>query len=98
VTVDALKDKIEEVISRKIRPVLRADNGDIALLEIASDGIAKVRLSGACATCPGAEQTLSELISSELMEACPEIKGVVQVNQVSGELINQALNILRKKK
>ena len=39
-TVDALKDKIEEVISRKIRPVLRADNGDIALLDIASDGLA----------------------------------------------------------
>jgi Fe-S cluster biogenesis protein NfuA len=96
--VDALKDKIEEVISRKIRPALQADHGDIALLEITSDAIVKVKLSGACATCPAAGQTLSELVSTELMEACPEVKGVIQVNQVSDELINQALNILRKKK
>ena len=96
--MDVLKDKIEEIISRKIRPVLRADNGDIALLEITSDAIVKVRLSGACATCPSAGRTLSELVSSELMEACPEIKGVIQVNQVSDELINQALSILRKNK
>lgn len=96
--MDALKDKIEEIISRKIRPVLRADNGDITLLEITSDATVKVKLSGACATCPGAEHTLSELVSSELMEACPEIKRVIQVNQVSDELISQALNILRKNK
>ena len=96
--MDFLRDKVEEIISRKIRPVLRADHGDIELLEITSDAVVRVKLSGACATCPGAEHTLSELVSSEVMEACPEVKGVVQVNHVSDELISQALNILRKKK
>ncbi|MEI7613642.1 MAG: NifU family protein [Betaproteobacteria bacterium] len=96
--MEVLKNKIEEIISSKIRPVLRADNGDIALVEITPDAMVKIRLSGACATCPGAELTLSELVSSELMGACPEVKGVIRVNQVSDDLINQALSILRKKK
>ena len=96
--MDVLRNKVEEIISSKIRPVLRADQGDIELLEITSGAVVKVRLCGACATCPGAEHTLSELVSSELMEACPEVKGVMQVNRVSDELITQALKILRKKK
>jgi Fe-S cluster biogenesis protein NfuA len=97
-TADALKDKVEEVISQKIRPILRADQGDVALLEITFDGFVKVKLTGACATCPGAEQTVSDVISAELMGACPEVKGVILVQQVSDDLINQALKILRKNK
>lgn len=97
-TTEALKNRIEEVIACKIRPVLQADHGDITLLEITSDGLVKVKLTGACATCPGAENTLSDLISTELMSACPEVRDVVQVHQVSDDLIDQALKILRKQR
>ena len=89
-------EEISQIINSKIRPLLHSHNGDIELLEITADGYVKVKLSGACATCPGAQQTLSEIVESALKEVCPEIKGVVPVHQVSDHLINEALTILRK--
>lgn len=91
-------EKIQEIIEQKVRPALNAHNGDIELIEITSDGFVKVKLTGACATCPGAQQTMSELVAESIKEACPEIKGVIPVHQVSDELIGEALKILRKGK
>ena len=89
-------EEISQIINTKIRSQLNAHNGDIELLEITADGYVKVKLSGACATCPGAQQTLSDVVESALKEVCPDIKAVVPVYQVSDDLINQALTILRK--
>ncbi|MDR3564921.1 MAG: NifU family protein [Negativicutes bacterium] len=90
-------EKLNEVIEQKVRPVLNAHSGDIELLEVV-DGYVKVKLTGACASCPGAQQTLSDVVETAFKEACPEIKGVIPVFQVSDELINMALGILRKDK
>ena len=90
-------DKIEQVIAEKIRPILKAHQGDIEVVEITTDGIVKVRMTGACASCPCAQQTLSDTVEEELREACPEVKGVEAVYQVSDDLIQQALKILQKK-
>ena len=84
------------IIEEKIRPVLNAHNGDLELLEVTADGYVKVRLTGACAACPGAQQTLSEVVEARLKEACPDIRGVIPVHQVSDDLISQALAILRR--
>lgn len=89
-------ENIREVIEKKVRPVLNAHNGDIELIEVTADGFVKVRLTGACATCHGAQQTMAEVVESALTEACPQIKGVIPIQQVSDDLINQALKILRK--
>ena len=89
-------EELQKVIEAKIRPVLQAHNGDIELLEVTADGFVKVRLTGACAACPGAQQTLSEVVETVLREACPEIKGVIPVTQVNQELIDIALKILRR--
>lgn len=89
-------ETIREIIDKKVRPVLQSHCGDIKLIEVTTDGFVKVKLTGACATCPGAQQTMSEFIESTLREVCPEIKGVIPVHQVSDDLINQALKILRK--
>jgi len=91
-------EKISEIIERKIRPALNAHNGDIELIEVTEDGFVKVRLMGACATCQGAQQTMNEVVETALREVYPEIKGVIAVHQVSDDLINQALKILRKDK
>ncbi|MDF2633801.1 MAG: nfuA [Pelosinus sp.] len=91
-------EKIREIIAQKIRPMLNAHNGDIELVEITADGFVKVRLTGACATCHGARQTMTEVVEVALKEVCPQIKGVIPVQQVSDDLINQALKILRKEK
>ncbi|MBP2652737.1 MAG: nfuA [Firmicutes bacterium] len=88
--------RLEEIIKQKVRPKLNEHNGDIKLLEVTADGIVKVKLTGACSTCPGAHLTLSEIVEASLKEVCPEIKGVVPVHQVSDELIDSALAILRR--
>jgi len=89
-------ERIREVIAQKVRPVLNAHNGDIELVEVTADGFVKVKLTGACATCHGAERTMTEVVEATLREVYPEIKGVILVHQVSDDLINQALKILRR--
>ena len=89
-------EKLQQVIEERVRPLLQRHGGDLELLEVTADGLVKVRLVGACATCPGAQQTLSELVEAELKEACPEVKGVVALAQVNQGLIDEALAILRK--
>lgn len=91
-------ETIAQIIEQKIRPFLNAHQGDIELVEITADGFVKVRLSGACATCPGAQQTLSEVVEAQIKEIYPQIKGVIPVHQVSEDLIQQALKLLRKDK
>lgn len=89
-------EKMQKVIEEKIRPVLNAHNGDIEVIEVTSDGFVKVRLTGTCATCPSAQQTMSEVVEVAVKEAYPEYKGIILVHQVSPDLIHQALKILRK--
>lgn len=91
-------DKIDQVIAEKIRPILQAHQGDMEVVEITADGIVKVRLTGACANCPGAQQTLSDVVEEELRATCPAVKKVEAVCQVSDDLIQEALKILRKEK
>jgi Fe-S cluster biogenesis protein NfuA len=90
--------KIREVIARKVLPVLQEHNGGIELLEVTPDGFVKVKLTGACSACPAAQQTITEVVEAALKEECPEIKGVIPVYQISDELINMALAMLRKGK
>ena len=89
-------EKLQQVIETKIRPLLQTHGGDLELLEVTADGLVRVRLVGACSSCPGAQQTLNELVETALKEACPEVNGVVAVTQVNRQLIDEALAILRK--
>jgi len=86
---------LEKIIQEKIRPILGAHHGDIKLLGV-KDGIADVRLIGACATCPGYQTTLTELIETEIEVGCSDIKRVRLIQDASQELIEEALKILRK--
>ena len=49
-----VKNALEEV-----RPHLKADGGDVELLDVTEDGVVKVRLLGACEGCPMREMTLT---------------------------------------
>ncbi|WP_425058909.1 Fe/S biogenesis protein NfuA [Sporomusa carbonis] len=93
---DTIYNKIDEVLASKVRPVLNSHHGDIKLLEITQDGFVKVRLIGACSSCPGAQQTLTEVVEAALREVYPEMKGVVPVYEASEELIDFALKLIRK--
>jgi NifU-like protein len=58
---------IEETIEREIRPALRADGGDIDLIDVVGDRVL-VATRGACAVCKASEQTLENFVQTKLRE------------------------------
>ncbi len=70
-----MKERVEEVI-KKIRPMLKADGGDVELVDVSEDGVVKVRLQGACAGCPMSQMTLKNGIERLLKKEIPEVKSV----------------------
>ena len=70
-----MKEKVEEALNH-IRPALQADGGDVELVDI-SDGVVKVRLTGACGSCPMSQMTMKMGVEKTLKEKVPEIKEVV---------------------
>lgn len=73
-----MRDKIEAVLE-KTRPGLRADGGDVELVDVTEDGIVKLRLMGACHGCPMSKVTLHNWIEREIKSNIPEVKGVEEV-------------------
>ena len=70
-----MDDKVKKVIDEVIKPNLQADGGDIELVGV-EDGVAKVRLRGACAGCPMSKMTIQWGVERVLKERIPEIKKV----------------------
>jgi len=75
---DRMKEKVEAALN-KIRPSLKADGGDVELVEISSDGIVKVRLTGACGGCPMSQMTMKMGIEKIIKGEVPGIKEVIAV-------------------
>lgn len=71
-----LEERVREVID-EVRPMLEADGGGINLEEVTADGVVKVKLIGACGSCPSSLYTLKLGIERKLKEAIPEIKEVI---------------------
>lgn len=72
-----MKEKVAELIER-IRPALQADGGDVELVSV-EDGVVKVKLTGACGSCPMSTMTLKMGIERVIREQIPEITEVVGV-------------------
>jgi len=73
-----LRKKVEIALN-KIKPSLKADGGNVSLVDVTKDGIVKVRLTGACAGCPMSQMTLKMGIERILKEEVPEVKKVIAV-------------------
>jgi Fe-S cluster biogenesis protein NfuA len=72
-----MKEKVEKALET-IRPALQADGGDIELVAV-EGGIVKVRLKGACGSCPMAVMTLKQGVEVRLKAMIPEVKSVESV-------------------
>ncbi|MGK7936273.1 MAG: NifU family protein [Xenococcaceae cyanobacterium] len=73
----ALTQNNVETVLDELRPYLMADGGNVELVEI--DGpIVKLRLQGACGSCPSSTMTLKMGIERRLREKIPEIAEVEQ--------------------
>lgn len=71
-----LKEKVKAALD-KIRPSLQADGGDVELVDVTADGVVKVRLQGACGSCPMALMTLKNGVERVIKAEVPEVKEVV---------------------
>jgi Fe-S cluster biogenesis protein NfuA len=93
---ERLEEEIQAVLDEKVRPLLRAHNGDIELVGIEQGGVVRLRLLGACAACMGAEQTVSDVIVAGIRESCPWVSDVRVETGVSEDLIQEALRFLKR--
>ena len=73
-----MKERIQAAIE-KIRPMLKADGGDVELVDVSEDGIVQVRLQGACSGCPMSQMTLKNGIERVIKQEVPEVKSVESV-------------------
>jgi len=73
-----MKEKVQQVLEQ-LRPMLKMDGGDVELIDVTEDGIVKVRLKGACGSCPMSTYTLKMGIEQRIKEEIPEIKEVISV-------------------
>jgi len=73
-----LIEKVQAALE-KVRPSLQADGGDVQLVDVDDEGMVRVRLTGACGTCPMSQMTLKMGIEKILKQNIPEIKNVESV-------------------
>ena len=72
-----MEREVREVLA-EIRASLQADGGDIELLEI-KGGVVKVRLTGACSSCPMSQMTMKQGVEAVIKERVPGVKSVEAV-------------------
>lgn len=67
-----------------IRPYLEADGGNVQVLEITDEYVARLELVGACGTCSMSAMTFKGGIEDAIRRAVPEITRVEAVNVAVG--------------
>ncbi|TCP26576.1 Fe-S cluster biogenesis protein NfuA [Scopulibacillus darangshiensis] len=72
-----MREQVEEVLG-KLRPFLLRDGGDVELVDV-EDGVVRVRLMGACGSCPSSTITLKAGIERALLEEVPGVRELEQV-------------------
>ncbi len=77
--MENLVQRIEFALTQ-IRPFLLADRGDITLVEVTENMVARVELHGACRDCSMSFMTLKAGVEQSILNAAPEIKGVEAIN------------------
>ncbi len=70
--------KLEKAMDEHVRPMLRADGGDVEIVDI-KDCLVYCRLTGACEGCHNANQTLKLMVEQLLKETVDERVRVIEV-------------------
>ena len=69
---------IRELIETRIRPTVQEDGGDVLFIGF-DKGTVKLKLQGACTSCPSSIVTLKNGIQNMLQFYIPEVVDVQQV-------------------
>ncbi|MDR3295327.1 MAG: NifU family protein [Clostridiales Family XIII bacterium] len=88
-----MEEKIRRVLTEKVGPLLDAHHGGVDLMRY-ENGVAYVKMTGACGSCPSAQYTVEEVIRSIMLEELPALENVILDTSVSSDLIDMAKKIL----
>ena len=73
-----MREQVEKTLE-KIRGMLMADGGNVEVVDVTDEGVVKVKLTGACGSCPMSSMTLKMGIEKVLKEEIPQVKEVISV-------------------
>lgn len=76
-----LLEKVETALNN-IRPYLKADGGDVRLIEITDNLTVKLELLGTCSSCKMSSMTMKAGIEESIKKLAPEITSVEAINTV----------------
>ncbi len=73
--MEKIRERIERVLKEEVAPELEMDGGGIELVGF-KDGVALVRLKGACMGCPMAAMTIGNVVEQTLKRKVKEVRAV----------------------
>ena len=83
-SMENLVERIQHALLQ-IRPFLEADRGDITLVEVTEDMVARVKLHGACKDCSMIAMTMKAGVEESIKKVAPEIVSVEAINLVTAK-------------
>ena len=87
---------IKELLDTRIRPTVQEDGGDVIYMGF-DDGVVKLRMQGACTSCPSSIVTLKNGVQNMLQFYIPEVVAVEQVFDRSDEVTDAEFQKLEEK-
>ncbi|HEY2581191.1 MAG TPA: NifU family protein [Mucilaginibacter sp.] len=75
----SLSEQVEAALDT-IRPYLLTDGGNVSVEEITKDNVVKLKLLGACGSCPMSIMTLKAGIEEAIKKAVPGVTAVEATN------------------
>ncbi|KAI0213574.1 hypothetical protein LSAT2_001381 [Lamellibrachia satsuma] len=88
---------IRELLDTRIRPTVQEDGGDIIFVAF-EDGVVKLKMQGSCIGCPSSTVTLKSGVQNMLQFYIPEVLEVVQVEDETEKIANEAFANFEEKK
>lgn len=74
-----LHERVDRALD-DLRQFVKEDGGDLELVEVTQDAIARVELKGACTSCSMNNMTFKAGVEEAILKAVPEIEKVEAVN------------------
>jgi Fe-S cluster biogenesis protein NfuA/nitrite reductase/ring-hydroxylating ferredoxin subunit len=68
-----LETRLHEALN-KVRPYMESHGGNVELISLQND-VARLRLQGACKSCPSSSVTMELAVRQAIEEACPDLMG-----------------------
>ena len=75
---DALIERVDHVLD-ELRPYIHSHGGEVNVLEVTPEGVARLQMIGSCNGCPMSMLTMRLGIERLLAEKMPELKGAEAV-------------------